>query len=383
MESHPEQDPTPAEVRPAPRPRVLALVVFALFAAVVVAAAWRILAPYLTPILLGAILATFTYRIYQRLVEKMKGRRNGAAAIMLLGITLVLAIPAFLLTLLLIQQATNLFRIIQETDVKSVLASLHLHERVAMIQHFIPGFQPETIDPDEIIVGLVRRIPAMVASHGAEFIGGFANVVLGFILTLLSCYYFYVEGEGLVGELIYLSPLPDQYDREIFEQFKGVVDATFRGQVLTSIAQGAVTAIGLAIAHIPGALFWGAVASVFSLLPMVGAAAVWLPAAAYLLISASIRGGGYGYGIFLLLWGFAVVSMVDNVIRPWAMRGGTRMPAILLFFSILGGIQAFGLVGLVLGPLVFALLVTTIQIYKSLFGRTLAEQNRPVTNPGG
>jgi predicted PurR-regulated permease PerM len=185
--------------------------------------------------------------------------------------------------------------------------------------------------------------------------------------VLLSSFFFYVEGEAILRELALLSPLPARYDREFGHKFKDVIDATFRGQLLTALAQGAATGIGLMIARVPGGFFWGAVAAVVSLLPMFGAAAVWVPATIYLFISASLHDRPYWPAIFLAVWGVLVVSTIDNVVRPWAMKGKAELPAIPLLFAVLGGMQAFGFIGLVIGPLVFSLLKTMIDIYKESF----------------
>jgi predicted PurR-regulated permease PerM len=185
--------------------------------------------------------------------------------------------------------------------------------------------------------------------------------------VLLSMFFFYVSGEEIVKQLSLLSPLPKRYDREFGERFKDVIDATFRGQVFTGIAQGVMTGIGLAIAQVPGAGFWGALAALLSLIPMVGAAAVWVPASIYLVISASMGNRPWWQAIFMILWGVIPVSLVDNIVRPWAMKGKAQLPAIPLLFAVLGGMQAFGFVGLVIGPLVFSLLMSIIDIYKSSF----------------
>jgi predicted PurR-regulated permease PerM len=192
-------------------------------------------------------------------------------------------------------------------------------------------------------------------------------MVLGFALVLLSMYFFYVEGESITTQLSILSPLPKRYDREFAAKFKDVIDATFRGQLFTGIAQGLMTGIGLAIAGVPGSGFWGAVAALLSLIPMVGAAAVWVPASIYLVISASMGNHPWWQAIFLIIWGVLPVSLVDNIVRPWAMRGKAQLPAIPLLFAVLGGLQAFGFVGLVIGPLVFSLLMSIIDIYKRSF----------------
>ena len=136
------------------------------------------------------------------------------------------------------------------------------------------------------------------------------------------------------------------------ENFKGVIDATFRGQVITSLTEGVFIGIGMAVAGIPGAILWGAVATVLSLLPVVGAAVVWIPAALYLFVAASIGEQSYFAAIFLTVWGVIVVPVIEHVVRPWAMKGKMQLPAIPLLVSVLGGMEAFGFVGLVVGPLV-------------------------------
>jgi predicted PurR-regulated permease PerM len=176
-----------------------------------------------------------------------------------------------------------------------------------------------------------------------------------------------VEGEEIINQLSILSPLPKRYDAEFRARFKDVIDATFRGQLFTGLAQGLMTGIGLAIAQVPGAGFWGAVAALLSLIPMVGAAAVWVPAAIYLAIAASTGDRGWWQAIFMTLWGILFVSLVDNIVRPWAMKGKAQLPAIPLLFAVLGGLQAFGFVGLVIGPLVFSFLMAILEIYKRTF----------------
>jgi predicted PurR-regulated permease PerM len=214
-----------------------------------------------------------------------------------------------------------------------------------------------------------------MARHGGAVIGGLAGMLLGFALMLLSMFFFYVEGEAIVTELSVLSPLPKKYDREFAHRFKDVIEATFRGQLFTALAQGAATGVGLAIAGVPGAAFWGAVAAILSLIPMVGAAAIWVPAAIYLAASASMGDRGWFGAIFLVLWGVFVVSLVDNLVRPWAMKGKSQLPAIPLLFAVLGGMQAFGFVGLVIGPLVFSLLMSIVDIYRTSFAARGAESS--------
>ena len=352
---------------PRPEWRRAGVVAFAVLALLLLAAALRILWPFLSAIVIGAILVTLTHPLYQRLVQRFGGRRHLAAAVMLLGLTLVLFVPAFLVIVLLVAQANVVIANLESGEAARVLASIDLPARLAFLAKYVPGFDPAAVSAERIVLPVVQQIPGWVARHGGAVLSSVAGAILGFLLVLLSSYFFYVDGPALLKELAALSPLPGRYDRKFAARLESVIDATFRGQVMTSLAQGAATTIGLFFAGVPGALLWGAVAAVLSLLPMVGTAVVWVPATIYLAISASLGDRGYGGAIFLAIWGITVVSTIDNVVRPWVMKGRAELPAIPLLFAVLGGLQAFGLVGLVIGPVVFSLLKTVVDIYKESF----------------
>lgn len=342
--------------------RATGVVFFGLLAIAVLWATAMIIWPFVSAIIVGAILVTVTFPLFRRVRTRLRGSDTWAAVAMLLGITFVLVVPAVIVGLLLVQQAQTLLPHLHSTETQQIMQKLDLANRLMWVKRFIPSFDPTTLNAQKLILPVVQKIPGWVAANGGAVIGSVAGVVVGFFLVLLSAFFFYVEGEAILDELAVLSPLPERYDREFASKFKDVIDATFRGQVMTSLAQGIATGVGLAIAGVPAAAFWGAVATILSLLPMVGAAVVWVPATVYLFIV-----GNTGHGIFLALWGVLVVSTIDNIVRPWAMKGGAQLPAIPLLFAVLGGMQAFGFIGLVIGPLVFSLLMSIIDIYKQSF----------------
>lgn len=351
-----------------PRPvehRVLVFGAFTLFAGVILATVGRILMPYFAPILLAGMIVSMTHRRYERLVERLKGRRELAAALMLLGITLLVFIPLGLMSLLVFQQAGALVEALRHVHLSELDSDPRVLSLLALLERVVPGLKAATVNPQQIVLGAVRGLPGLVASSGGRLLGGLASLAFGFLAMLLVSFYFYTEGDRLTEEVASLSPLPSSSNREIAATFRGVIDSTFRGQLVTSASQGLATALGLWITGVPSALFWGAVASLFALIPLVGPATVWAPATAYLFFRAS-RGDPLWRPIVMLLWGLLVVSLIDNVVRPLVMSGGTRLSAVVLFFAIIGGLQAFGFIGLLLGPLVFALLVTVIHLYKRL-----------------
>lgn len=345
--------------------RLAGIVFFVMLAAGILYATLMIIRPFFSAIVLGASLVSITFPIYVRVRMRLRGRGGLAALLMLVGITFLIIIPAVLLGFLLVDQANGLIAHMQSGDAQRLLRQMDIVGHLQWLRRF--GVDPSTVNPQRLVLPVIQQIPGWVARNGPAVLGSVAGAVLAFAFVLLSAYFFYVEGESIIEQLAILSPLPPRYDREFATKFKDVVGATFRGQVMTSLAQGIVTAAGLAIAHVPGALLWGFVATIVSLLPMVGAAAVWVPAAIYLYIDASMGGRGYFGVIFLTLWGILVISIIDNVVRPWAMRGKAQLPAIPLLFAVIGGMQAFGFIGLVVGPLVFSLLMSIIDIYKRSF----------------
>lgn len=361
-----ESAPEPI-IQPRPQWRLAGVIFFGLLALLLLYAAFMIVWPFMTAILLGAIVVILTYGLFARTRDRLGGRPAAAATVMLLLVTFVLVIPALILAILIVQQANVVVEKLQSGEAQAMVRQIDVEDYLGWVRRIAPRFDPATLSPERLLLPAMREIPGWVARHGGAVIGGLAGMVLGFALVLLSMFFFYVEGENILRQLSMLSPLPKRYDEEFRTRFKNVIDATFRGQVFTGIAQGIMTGIGLAIAGVPGAGFWGALAAILSLIPMVGAAVVWVPAAIYLAISASMGDRPWWPAIFMIAWGMLPVSLIDNIVRPWAMRGKAQLPAIPLLFAVLGGMQAFGLVGLVIGPLVFSLLMSIIEIYRTSF----------------
>ena len=287
---------------------------------------------------------------------------------MVMGILLLILLPAVMLGILLVQQANGVFADFQNGSAQRLLARVDIPSHLLWVQRFAPTFDPASISPERLLLPVVREIPGWVARNGAAIVGSVAGIALTFAMVLLSAFFFYVEGETILAELAILSPLPADTTASSARSSRASIDATFRGHIFTAIAQGVVTGIGLAIAHVPAAIFWGFVAAVLSLLPMVGAAVVWVPAAIYLFISASMGDRATSARSSSSSGGSRRSRSSTTSFGPGRCSGNAHLPAIPLLFSVLGGMHAFGFIGLVIGPLVFSLLMSMIDIYKRSFG---------------
>jgi predicted PurR-regulated permease PerM len=348
--------------------RMAGVVFFGLVAILLFYETYVILRPFIAPIILGGVLATVAYPVFRRVRAWMDGHNERAGLVMIVLITVGVIIPVLLIIMLLVQEANAVIQHMRSGEVQRILQKMDLSDRLPWLHKLVPGFDPATLSPERVVLPIVQKAPAWIAAHGAGVVGGLAGIAIGLFLVLLSAYFFFVEGDTIMQELMTLSPLPPRYNQQFAHSFKGVIDATFHGQVVTSLSQGVATSVGFAIAGVPGAILWGAVTTIASLLPVVGAAVVWVPAIAYLFISASVGDRSYFGPIFLTIWGVIVVPVIEHLVRPWAMRGKVQLPAIPLLISVLGGMEAFGFIGLVVGPLVFSLMMSVIEIYKQSFG---------------
>ena len=174
---------------------------------------------------------------------------------------------------------------------------------------------------------------------------------------LFTFFFFIRDEESIIKYLLHLVPLSASQEEKIIAKIKAVAKSALLGTFVTAIAQGACGGFAFWISGLPG-LFWGMVMAFASLIPMVGTALVWVPAAFYLFVS-----GHLGLGIFMVIWCVVVVGAIDNLVRPLFMQGSADMSTLLIFFAILGGINYFGLLGILYGPLIFGLAMVLLYIY--------------------
>ena len=203
-----------------------------------------------------------------------------------------------------------------------------------------------------------------IAKIGQEFAGfvkiGLGNVVSGtisFVFMILSTFFFLGDGPEFIEKIGNFMPFSKKQKERLLQQTKDIIVSTMYGGLTVAAAQGIIGGILFAALGIPSPVLWGFTMFIASFVPMVGTFIIWGPAAVYLFFQ-----GLYLKGIIMVLVGVFAISSVDNIIRPLIMKGKTKMPVLAIFFSILGGIKLFGFVGLIMGPLVFALFVSVLEI---------------------
>jgi predicted PurR-regulated permease PerM len=333
-----------------------------LLVAVTLAFGW-ILLPFYGPILWAAVIALLFAPLQRRLVPRLGGRRTPAALLTLLIIVLIVMLPFAMITAAMAREAMLLYENLQSGTWD---ATLDLHRAFDAL----PGWARGMLDR----VGLasfgtvLRRLAAALAQF-SSFVGTHAlgitqdtfDYVGGLFITLYLTFFLIRDGEAVARTVRHALPLASAHKRELFAKFSTVIRATVKGSLLVAAVQGALGGIAFWFLGLSGAVLWAVLMAVLSLLPAIGAALVWLPVAAYLLLT-----GALWQGLALVAWGVLVIGLVDNVLRPVLVGKDTRMPDYVVMISTLGGVAVFGVNGLVVGPAIAAMFIAVWHIYGTM-----------------
>lgn len=337
----------------------------------------QVVQPFMMVLIFSAIVATVTYPIYQKLCKWFKNKTGIAAFLTCLVVMFVIVIPLALFLLVLIGEAVNLYKIV----------SFHVeHFNLADLMKWAPGnyfydlsgvhhqdvvrFAQDNFDAlKNGITESAKYISTFAAKQSAMILTELGLTLFNLLLMFFALYFFYKDGKKILGKLMILSPIPEKYEQELFRKFTEISKATIFGTFMTSIAQGIVAWIGFGIAGVPSSFFWGTAVAICSLVPTIGTGMVWLPMGVFMLIT------GNPWGLFVLIWGAGLVSTIDNVLRVVFIGNSANLNPLLAFVSVFGGLLAFGLIGVVFGPMLLVLFLTFLHIYELEYSDML---NKPL-----
>jgi predicted PurR-regulated permease PerM len=324
---------------------------------------YQILSPFLSSIIWAILLAMVFYPLFRKLQRLMKKKEILSALIMTLLVLIVIILPFCLLLASLASEVVDVYHRVEEM-IKTGQLQTYL-ERIKEIPIFKEILERlsqhidfSQMDPLPILLKNFNQISTFIFNQATTLLKGFSSFIAGFFFTLLSLYYLFKDGSHLFGRLKEIVPLPSKERDLLIQRFKDMIYATIYGGLLIAIIQGLLGGLSFWILGLPSATFWGTAMAFLSFIPIGGTAIIWAPAAIILLI-----GGSVWKGLVLLGVGIFVISMVDNLLRPFFISSRTNIHPLLLFFAVLGGVQAFGLIGLVAGPLIATLFLTMTEIY--------------------
>jgi predicted PurR-regulated permease PerM len=319
---------------------------------------YLVLRPFLNIFLMALVLATITYPIYRRLLGWTKERKSLSAFLSCLFVVFVIIVPCIVLVGMLARESVQIYGWVNDKAQSGALQEGVMQHLVDLQERFLPKLDLERIDMGENLTALAGTLSGLLVKWSTNGVKLVTSTVWQFVLMLFALFYFYKDGAAFLHRMMHLMPLPGSLEREIQDKFREVSESAFLGTFLTAAAQGFLGGLGFLIVGLQP-LVWGVLMAVLSLIPLVGTFLVWGPAAILLMAN-----GRMGAGIFLVIWGVVVVGLSDNVLRPMLMQGKSQLHPLLIFFSLIGGIMAFGPLGILLGPLAIVLVIAMLRAYE-------------------
>jgi len=324
---------------------------------------YRIISPFLGPIIWAILLSIVFYPLFQKLQRLLRKREALSAMIVTLLVIVVIVLPSALLTISLANEVVDAYHNLEE-----MIKTGRLQAYLEQIREVTP-FQwiwtkldqylnLSQANPFKFLLQNVQQIGTFLFNQTSVIFKGLSTFVIGFFFALLSLYYLFKDGNRLLERLKAIAPIPSKERELILLRFKDMIYATIYGGIVVAIVQGFLGGLIFWVLGISSPILWGTAMALLSFIPVGGTALVWAPASLLFILQ-----GNFLKGIILLLFGVLVISMVDNLLRPKLISSKTKIHPLLLFFSVLGGIQAFGMIGLVAGPLITTLCLTLIEIY--------------------
>ena len=323
---------------------------------------YLIIKPYLIDIFMALVLFFTARPLYLGLCRLLRGWRALASALTCLILLLLILIPLFSLMSIIASQAVE-FSSQVTRDMQGgqlwVWIAAKIDALKAYLAHLNLPLPPGEIQLEQIVRTVVNSASSFIYNNAIGLIKGFTYFFLDLLLVLFIAFFMFLQGDAFIAELIKLSPLEDSHNQMILRETEATIKATLWGTVIVAFVQGVLGGLGFLVFGLPQPAFWGTVMIPAAVIPIVGSAVIWGPAAIYLLFTGHIAAG-----VGLIIWGGVLVSIIDNVLKPTLVKGGGSTPSIFILFSILGGITYFGMIGFILGPLILSFLLSLLRIYQ-------------------
>ncbi|MBI5518827.1 MAG: AI-2E family transporter [Desulfovibrio sp.] len=370
MNSSPDTPDTPASQ---PHSNKIFAYFLLFFLVVAFALGFILVEPFMHTIILSAILAIIFSPVNSRLFARLGERANLAAGLTsALVVVLILLPTAFLVWGLVSEGAHSMMSIRSWADRNDFGEFLRSNKFSFILNWLRDTFPFVTIDEAAIqarLLTFTQNFTQSVVDVGATLVGNMAKLVLRFFLMVFMIFYFLREGRGIVLKIKYLAPLRTHQEDFLIESLQRVSRAVLVGSLLIAILQGLVGSLGLWIVGIPP-LFWGTMMGLAALIPVIGTGLVWIPAAAYLYFF-----GEWQTAAFFLFYNVVIVTNIDTILRPLLMKKAAQVSPFYIFLAILGGIHAFGALGIIYGPLILTFFMVMIKIYSEEYKDVLTSRS--------
>ena len=355
MNAAPSTDATTTRLTAVVSYGVLLLLIYLVF---------RISEPFLSALAWAAILVTFFYPMHNRLAKRLSSVQ--ASVISTVAVTILLIAPAILVTTLFVREAVSISRGVQHSLVEQHAPIIA--KSWSWIAQHVPGMDANANIFEALEQGIEKE-----AGFLAERIGTILKNIAAFIFDLFvmifAMFYFFRDAGKILGAVRSIMPFDAQHQDTMIVQIRDLISASVITSLVVASIQGALGGLGFGLVGLPAPVFWGVLMAFFSLIPVVGSGLIFIPASLWLGFS-----GHWGRAVLLLAICAGVSTVLDNVLRPLLLGGRTELSGLVIFISVVGGVSLFGMLGLVLGPILIAVAAGVLSVY-----RESAESPPPIT----
>ncbi len=318
---------------------------------------YQIIRPFLSPIMWAIVVSILFYPVYAFILKRVK-HKSVASFFTIIIILIILFGPLSYLSYLITREVMALVGTVESGSFDSLTGFFKHPAADALVKKALLLFHMTEQEFQKAVVENIAKIGKESIVYVKTGLGNVVSGAINFVFMLLTTFFFLGDGPEFIEKISRFIPFSQQEREGLLRQTKDIIISTMYGGVTVAAAQGIIGGVLFACLGISSPVLWGLTMFIASFIPVLGTFIIWGPAAGYLFFQ-----GLYVKGIILVLVGVVAISSVDNIIRPLIMKGKTKMPVIAIFFSILGGLKLFGFIGLIAGPLVFALFVSVVEIF--------------------
>jgi predicted PurR-regulated permease PerM len=355
-------------------PTQFARLFFGVVTVLVLYYSYAIIKPYLVDIFLALVVFFTAKPLHQALTRLLFGKRAPASALTCLILALVIIVPLITLVSIVARQALEFSSLLGQ-GLQSGTLGQWVNAKMDLLKEYLVHLNlplpPEQIKFENLVQTILTNASKFIYNNAIGLLSGFTSFILDLALILFVAFFLFLQGDDFIDEVKKLSPLSAADNEMIVSEMEATIKAILWSTVVVAFIQGSLGGIGFLLFGVPQAAFWGTVMVPASVIPVVGAAIIWLPAVIYLFLQ-----GTWVKSLGLLIFCALFIGSVDNLLKPMLMRGTRSTPTVLVLLAILGGISYFGMIGFILGPFILSLLLSLLSIYEKAI---LAPSKSPET----
>lgn len=331
---------------------------------------WQMLEPFLDVLAWAGVLVIVFYPVHRE-IEKALSSPGWSAMLSSFLVIIIILAPLTMVTFAVVRE----LRVTGQSLQSGVDSLLDPNSPITgpVLRWISRYVDIEQWRSQEYLTDRLKTFSGAIAQRSIGIVGGVAGTIVQIFFVIFTMYYLFRDGERIRNSLYDLLPLETSQSRTIVARMNEVISASVYGVVVISLIQGTLGGLAFWTLGLPSPLLWGVVMVFLSIIPLVGSSIIWAPAAIFLALS-----GHWLKAFLLVVWGALVIGMVDNFLRPKMVGGRTRLHELLIFFSVLGGLQVFGVLGLVLGPVVAAVTLALVDVVRQA-DRPSAETRQETT----